>query len=39
VRLGETSPLVVDTSELHLFDPSDGTAIAAPVDGSAPTGA
>jgi multiple sugar transport system ATP-binding protein len=27
VRLGETVPLVVDTTELHVFDPEDGRAI------------
>jgi multiple sugar transport system ATP-binding protein len=27
VHLGETVPLVVDMSEVHLFDPSDGRAI------------
>jgi multiple sugar transport system ATP-binding protein len=27
-RLGETIPLVVDTSRLHVFDPKDGRAIA-----------
>jgi multiple sugar transport system ATP-binding protein len=36
VRAGETVPLVVDTSAIHLFDPADGSAIAAPV---APAGA
>jgi multiple sugar transport system ATP-binding protein len=34
VRVGERIPLVVDTSALYLFDPDDGTAVAAPVDGS-----
>jgi multiple sugar transport system ATP-binding protein len=28
VQLGETAPLVVDTSELHVFDPDDGRALA-----------
>jgi multiple sugar transport system ATP-binding protein len=27
VRLGETVPLVVDTTELHVFDPDDGRAL------------
>ena len=27
-RLGQTIPLVVDTSRLHVFDPKDGRAIA-----------
>jgi multiple sugar transport system ATP-binding protein len=27
VRLGETEPLVVETSELHAFDPDDGRAL------------
>ena len=27
VRLGDTVPLVVDTSQLHLFDPDDGSRI------------
>jgi multiple sugar transport system ATP-binding protein len=36
VRVGETIPLVVDTSEIHLFDPADGRAVTAPVEGSAP---
>jgi multiple sugar transport system ATP-binding protein len=35
VRVGETIPLVVDTTELHMFDPADGRAVAAPVEGSA----
>ena len=29
VRIGETVPLVVDTTELHVFDPDDGRAIGA----------
>jgi multiple sugar transport system ATP-binding protein len=33
VRIGETVRLAIDTSELHLFDPDDGRAIAAPVAG------
>ncbi|HEU4354445.1 MAG TPA: sn-glycerol-3-phosphate ABC transporter ATP-binding protein UgpC [Actinomycetota bacterium] len=28
VKLGDTAPLVVDTSRLHLFDPEDGSRIA-----------
>jgi hypothetical protein len=28
--MGEPVALVVDTSELHLFDPADGSAIATP---------
>ena len=27
VKVGETVPLVVDTSELHMFDPDDGRAL------------
>ncbi|MGH2525761.1 MAG: hypothetical protein ACRDG2_03350, partial [Actinomycetota bacterium] len=32
VRIGETVPLVVETSELYLFDPDTGGALAAPVE-------
>jgi multiple sugar transport system ATP-binding protein len=37
VRMGETIPLVIDTSELYLFDPDNGGALAAPVEGSTPS--
>jgi multiple sugar transport system ATP-binding protein len=37
VRMGETVPLVVDTSELYLFDPDSGGALAAPVEVSTPS--
>jgi multiple sugar transport system ATP-binding protein len=37
VSLGEGVPLVVDTTELYVFDPDSGTALAAPVELSSPS--